>query len=282
MVWISLVSGLDTKKLHNFGNNLKFYNFLNENRSQSITKEQFDKLLQQNCSNIVKQYSNSNSFIFRGMRKDEPYYFVDPTKSVRVSKSVPNHYTIMFDEILPSWKNMPKRSKSIIASSLYAPGGSQYGTHYKVYPYNDSKIGVCPNYDIWVSFEKHLKFSLDNFLVVLDNISLAYKIELKETKQSILSFMKKVDEVDVNSNRISSTTKSFLQRYKESNKTFFNYLNDIFDPNKNGFDVIKPGEKFKPYREIFIEGRCLLETTIKQNTPTEKEVKDAISTILGK
>ena len=97
---------------------MKLYNYLNENRSQEITEDQFDNLLEKNCSDIIKIYKQTGEYIYRGLSGGRsPYIHIDPTKSIRKSRNTSNFYTIMFDEILPSWKQYPLRSKSIICAT---------------------------------------------------------------------------------------------------------------------------------------------------------------------
>ena len=63
-----------------------------------------------------------------------------------------NYITLLIDYILPSWKNYPKRSKSLVCSSSKSISWGYGNKAYVVFPYNNAKIGVCSEVDLWESF----------------------------------------------------------------------------------------------------------------------------------
>lgn len=104
---------------------MRLNNFLNEG---SLYKELSDvnviKTLKENCKRALNHYIQHSrdfrfKFIWRGdMQIDKDFYLFKGNKSfVRKSANTSNHYTIMFSELLPSWKNIPKRNKSLICST---------------------------------------------------------------------------------------------------------------------------------------------------------------------
>lgn len=225
---------------------MKFYQFLNEERTQQITEEQFNTLYDKHCSHF---HSNGGE-IYRGLQTILKYGFIDPTKFTRRSANTKNYYTILFDELLPSWNGWPNRSKSIIcASDMEITAG--YGEPFNVYPYNNSKIGVCSQDDIWLSFEKGFDYGLDDFNTSLNYISMyANQKELKETKQGIVELCKTIDEMNDNDEldkMIESLKKlsdyvsvKLIEKYlKYRNKHFIDFLDIMFNPIKNGFKMYK-------------------------------------------
>jgi len=121
---------------------MKLYHYLNENRSKEITPEKFNELVNKNCSDIISFYNKQSKRIFRGLMFNGKYVYVNPIQHTRKSANTSNYYTVLFDEILPSWKNYPKRSKSIICTTNTSKAMG-YGTLFKIYPYNGSHIGEC-------------------------------------------------------------------------------------------------------------------------------------------
>ena len=88
--------------------------------------------------------------IYRGCSYYGQYFMRIP--DYRVSANTSNIYTFYTSNLLPSWKDKPKRNKSFICSlsRLYA---ENFGEElYAVFPHNDAKIGICPNDDLWDSF----------------------------------------------------------------------------------------------------------------------------------
>ena len=246
---------------------MKLYNYLNENRSQEITEDQFDNLLEKNCSDIIKIYKQTGEYIYRGLSGGRsPYIHIDPTKSIRKSRNTSNFYTIMFDEILPSWKKYPLRSKSIICATSVKVAMS-YGKLYKVYPYNGSKIGKAPRTDIWLSFMNTFGDSLDVFNSSLLEIARFFGIDIQENKQSIISFAKELDELKNKHKDLYKDEKihnefgvyHLLPNYLKSNKSFIEYVDGFLNAEKNGFSHYTTSNlKLNPNKEIWIEGPCLM------------------------
>ncbi len=245
---------------------MKLYQYLTENRSQSITQEKFNDLLQKNCSDILKIYENSSDYIYRGLSSNNNYIYIDPTKSVRKSRNTQNYYTILFDEILPSWKNYPKRSKSIICATNERVARS-YGSLYKVYPFNGNKIGKAPRTDIWLSFYSSFDDDLTSFNLSLREISSYFYIELLDTKQSIISFAKELDEIKHKYKDLHKDEKllnkfsqyHLIMDYLQSKKSFINFIDDLLSAEKNGFSHYTTSNlKLNPNKEMWIEGECLM------------------------
>jgi len=183
---------------------MKFYHYINEQqsgsreqehspRTTSISEEQFNQLLNKNCSHFI----NNKNEIYRGLWFNDDYGYINPLNYNRKSANTSNYYTILFDEILPSWKNMPKRSKSVICSTSFTEARA-YGIVYRVYPFNDSKIGITSYQDIWWSMQGNgFPHNLDGLNSALINLSIVFDYELKEDKQSILGLFKEIDQYNI-------------------------------------------------------------------------------------
>ncbi len=124
-------------------------------RSKQISLEEAVSIFEENCFDF--DFENSVP-IFRGITDlEKGYYLSNPKAFKRVSKNTSNTYTHLMDK-LPKWSSYPKRSESLICSLSYrtAQNFSDNGTASLVIPFDNSKIGVCPESDLWDSFGKTL------------------------------------------------------------------------------------------------------------------------------
>jgi len=247
---------------------MKLYHYLKENRSQSITTEKFNDLLNKNCSDILTIYKNNDQYIYRGLSSDFSYIFVNPTNSIRKSKNLEyDFYNIMFDEVLPSWKNIPNRRKSII-STTDKRDAAKYGTIYIVYPYDNSKIGITKADDIWYAFNKIPAKPLKTFNIMIFDIANRNNITINNDKESLLKIFDVIDNLNnITDETYEPDTISYLNDFFSSKyKKFIDYCDDIFDPNKNQIKQYNP-KNFKTFNynnsEIWIEGECLMEKLYK-------------------
>ena len=242
---------------------MRYYNYLNENRSQSITKEKFDELLNKNCSQFLDKMNKDSSVkIYRGLDSSFEYCYIDPTKFNRKSANTSNYYTILFDEILPSWKPYPLRSKSIICSSVMI-GAAGYGDVFLVYPYNGSKIGVCSEDDLWYSFSNSFTFDLNALNRSLEYIDDLMSFGLKENRDSLLKFCKAIDNSKYIYDNVIKSGDSIvielMEGYKKSKSKFIDYLDRLLNPDKNGFNNYTTSNYKQHFnKEVFIEGPCLM------------------------
>jgi len=81
------------------------------------------------------------------------YTILNPKIEKRKSRNTANFYTLMMEN-LSQWRKFPKRSNSLICTTDYYKA-RMYGTAYRVIPIDlNAKFGVCPEEDIWESFER--------------------------------------------------------------------------------------------------------------------------------
>ena len=257
---------------------MRFIEYLSEGRSISITEKEANKLLKS------KDYYDSTygTPIYRGLENmKERFLFVRPSKFQRQSANTDNYYTLLIDNS-ERWKKFPKRSKSLICSTDidYA---SEYGTVYRVIPKVGSKIGVCSKQDIWDSFKVYLPLVNDliNKLIDEKNVSnihyindyydlgdlfLDYDIWRTDISIDIMAHMEDdIDEKELvreilndlfnDSNYLLS---QFIEHLIDGKKTI-DFFEDILDPNKNNFELVKAGNhKIPKEREVWTDGDCLL------------------------
>ena len=254
MVWINLVNGLDTKKLHNFGNKVKLYNFLNENRGAKSTKEKFLNNIK-SMSDIIEYYKKTDIRLYRGAPYNGEYQIINPSKHTRKSKEEGNYYTLLFDHILQKWKPYPKRSKSIIFTDDrgYA---QDYGTLYIVFPFNGNKIAstMSNTSDFWYSFPQ-LKLNTFNGLII--ELFEYYNLNTQDDEQNIFKKeLIKLGEIIKKENYMGDRlSKMFLESRK---KDMISFLEELYDPSGK-INLFTPKTlKIQKEQELWTDGMCYL------------------------
>lgn len=120
-----------------------------DKRSRSITStKNVLSQIEKNCSQSLNAIKN-NQFIFKGMRANGDLYLTNPAKIERISRNTTNYYTMILSN-LPSWKEYPKRNRSIICTNC-TDKAKIYGNIYLVIPFDNANFGICPKKDIWDS-----------------------------------------------------------------------------------------------------------------------------------
>jgi hypothetical protein len=136
-------------------------NYLTEQRSKEVSVEFVTDWIKKNPAGI-------KSVIYRGVESESVMLFVQPSKHERQSAHTElNYYTLLFDN-LPSWKSYPKRSKSLVCTTDDG-AADNYGRVYRVFFKTGSKIGICPERDLWECFSDHFD-TMDTFNHILENI----------------------------------------------------------------------------------------------------------------
>jgi len=142
---------------------MRFEMYMNEGRSAPVNKD-YAKAW------IKKHYNPNLTPIYRGVEDMDidSCYFVEPAKFERESRNTSNYYTLLMDNF-KSWKNYPKRSKSIICTTdiFYT---NSFGSPNRVIPESRSMIGICPKDDLWISFLRIPLESMSDFNKLLEYI----------------------------------------------------------------------------------------------------------------
>ena len=124
------------------------------------------KLLMKTDYSEAAKSAKKGICIYRGQRDG---YINSPfisTPNYRISQNANyNIYTRLLSDILPSWKEYPKRNHSFICTNNINRA-DDYGNIYIVLPKNGTKLGICPEEDIWDSFQT-LPYTLNDFNIEL-------------------------------------------------------------------------------------------------------------------
>ena len=88
--------------------------------------------------------------IWRGMSNhNKPIVYIDAETGKRKSNNTYNYYTELIDHS-PYFKGWPRRSHSLICSTSYKYASSYSASDtYAIFPFDGTKIAVCPKQDIW-------------------------------------------------------------------------------------------------------------------------------------
>jgi hypothetical protein len=121
-------------------------------------ESQGDELLIQ-YKDAIDDYIKEQKFIYRGMKNSYPVIFADGSKLDRKAANTSN-YVNKLTEVLPSWQNWPKRTKSFICSGEHSSADG-YGWVYHVIPLENQKIGSCGTNDFWLTIPNHLEFHIE-------------------------------------------------------------------------------------------------------------------------
>jgi len=254
---------------------MKFLQYLTEGRTQRIPEPTAIRLIKTHCKKNYKYlFEDSRRKIYRGVHESIVFGYIDTNKGrERVSANTLNYTTLLMDN-LPSWNGWPKRSRSVICSTSWSNSDS-YGNLYHVIPYDNSKIGICSEYDVWDSFT-HLRYGVNSFNTLFEKLFLAYKINTNDKNWN--TFVKSLQELQskFNPDTLPKDEEYYFEKYESIIDILFNgkniiiNLDNMLDPEFNNF---KMGIKnLNEEREVFIQGECILISEDKHSLDSIKKL----------
>ena len=192
----------------------------------------------------------------------------------RVSADTGNEYTLLISDILPSWKDFPKRNFCIIcagvkksAEEYLSPGKSVYC----VLPRNGSPVAIAPSADVWDSFPVLKKYGvetisdfnieLDSFLASVSGIPLSHIARLF-AESDAGSVLKMFDDIDaaprpVKVDCAAGTLGGVLAAGLNEGRTIISLLDELLSPQANGF-ISTPLSEIKTLTtEAWTSSECL-------------------------
>ena len=199
-----------------------------KNKYKPLNKEIVLDYLNNEFSDAWKAYFEGH-ILYRGIKKYFNYSdFTYVVPGIRVSADSSNIYTKLISDILPSWRNYPKRSNSTIcttskSTALYYTKNSKSETSTNgvlvVFPRNGAKIAVASTDDMWGSFHTLTENGIDE----LDSFNYRFALFIKVV-------LSKIDNKEYNLNDIN---KYFLQGNNKILKIFNKIEYFIKQINKN-------------------------------------------------
>jgi hypothetical protein len=263
-----------------------FQSYLTENSIFSLPTKDY--------SDLIQKVKNKELVpIWRGFGKmsipyEDDIVVFDPTHLVRRSANTINFYNLYLSEIDPNWKTWPPRNKSLICT--FNKNDAAYYAKDKeniilIIPLNQNeKIGICPEEDFWLSFSKILNlfnfedkfyFTLNQFNEVMMNLITAIlsfdEFEEKQTFYNKEKLLNVLTEMEEKINSEGDDIEDFLQMKRDNRYILFKFfrengvlngLKKLFDPQANGFKLLKYKDITKEYinakQECWVSGKCLL------------------------
>jgi hypothetical protein len=240
---------------------------ISEGRSQTITIEQATELFKKHCND----FDFDNHFMYRGVRFNSDYALFDAKGSKpRKSAYTENYYTHIIDNH-KGFKQYPKRSRSLIASTSIQKAMLYGDEVYRIIPFDGAKIGICPDSDIWDSFEVLKKYHIRN----LDVFNKEFERLIYGALDSFASKMGTWPQIEKDAKKINKeflgnldldmsdfSDEEYLLWYPIQNGKFKNLaelIEHAFDPSSNKFKLTTI-ENFKDVsnREVWTDSKCLL------------------------
>jgi ribosomal protein S17E len=210
-----------------------------ESRTARLSDEEFINLVKTKCKDFL-----ANPKYLQRMKKkySGDYTYINPKLSYRAPLMADemfsmggvysSHHTLLMDN-LPSWKDFPKRTKSVIGSINFGYDPS-FGDHYHcVIPYDGANFALAPDCDLWNSYclIGNNQYQFDDYFsesFLQAGISDDSYDEMIEDIQKLYNqYLKGID------NNISGYITRIFKQMKEDNVTDVRLaFNEYFAPNK--------------------------------------------------
>jgi len=243
-----------------------YINYLTEYKNTYFDESKLQTIIRKNCKKSWNAYRSGNAVIYRGISgMQDQFFIVTPTKGTerRSRYADGNYYTLLIDN-LPSWSNYPKRSRSVVCSTNIdnAEGRSDGSGAYIVLPFDGSKIAVCSEEDIWISFPN---LDMNSWHKGDINQLNTFFHESGISENGFPDSLKKITNKDFfrdfnDSYQDSQVIRKLFYKFADlpNTVTLYDFLNKEMNPAVNDFSIVTAGSKIKKDVEVWTEGRCLL------------------------
>jgi hypothetical protein len=252
------------------------------------TKQQAEDalaLLMEKCPSAINAYLENRLVIYRGMSDGPEMLEVNYSKGTRRAENTDDYYRMIIDTN-PEFAgtDLPKRNKSLVASTdyMYARGYGQM--LYSVFPFENTIIGVVPANDIF-----HIKFDVfdrkgcfvDDISSMFGQIFKEYKTRYKSIKTGVITpaeFISNIDEIGLeriinllNRGQTSFSfitdpdmdEKKFAKKYGITDgKSFLDYFyHNVFSQQNLKFKALLPAAFYAgniKKNEVWIGDKCII------------------------
>jgi uncharacterized protein YlzI (FlbEa/FlbD family) len=217
---------------------------------KQLRTDNFSAFLQEHCSEFLD--NNLTTPLYRGSRKGYGIgvKIIDVSVGTRKSENTTNHYTILMDNS-KYYKDWPKRSKSLICSTLKSKAG-MYGQVFCIIPFNGTKIAITEDEDIWLTRVDLYDLNWKGNLYNLNNI-----LQMLEIPDTSIQNM-------INYTKTPKFKADFYQMFNEPKiapEDFIPYLQFCMNPYLLKFSL-EDTSSFSaieyPNREVWFSGKCLV------------------------
>lgn len=229
-----------------------------ESRTAEITDKEFVMLVKDNC----KDYLANPKYMQRMKGKfNGDYSYIDPKIHRRMPLMVDStgvvstHHTLLMEN-LPSWKEFPKRSESVIGNLRFNYDTSFGDRCYLVIPYDGANFGLAPSSDLWGSY-----CEVGNMKYEFDDVFTERFTDLSVSEKSYAAMMKDLQHY-YNDYLIRERNKEYKRNLSYIDNIFMNFSSDGIESVEEGFDKYFAPQKFssrtgafaKEFKNVGYEG----------------------------
>lgn len=224
-----------------------FKQFLDEAKHRTdISLEKAEDLIRQHCKSAL---ANLDNVPIRGSKKStEEAYIIQGDAGSRESRNTSNHYTVILDHILVP-EGYPSRQASMIIGNAKNDTVSSYGQVYAIIPYDNVKLGVCPNYDIWYT-----------------------RVSLGGTRKTLEKWNETFHEADIPDYSFEDVVRGIEDTLEDPDDEYNDAFSGIFKKGEvekelidgythAGFALATPDQVYNKYndtsRELWVGGTCI-------------------------
>ena len=264
---------------------MRLLTYINEDRDINIkydTKlgekvkfKELSDLIKNNCKKNFLDMKHSGKWIYRGDRKwkgkKASFLLKAEDRGERRSANTTqglNRYTELFSGILKSWQGWPTRNKGVICTTSAEKAFDYSDNPFYIIPFDGTKIGICSEHDIWVSFPKlkgiastlnTFNYGMQHFIPKF-NTDVEYELNKKTSYRNNMNELMKVKISDLQwEEYMSSDYEEALFRFstlcsKYKTKTLGDLFSDLLSPKANGFTLVTSCSSLPSGREVWFDG----------------------------
>lgn len=135
-----------------------------------------------------------------------------------------------------SWSRFPKRNQSIICTTTI-DDAKDFGAVYIVLPYDNTIWGVCPQNDIWGSFEDI--FDIYNNKHQINKLSTQIKQIYNNARENIrnIDFILNISDEELQEFAQDTLIYEYYKENYRTHNSFGLMLQELLDPNNNQFTI---------------------------------------------
>ena len=195
-------------------------------------------------SDAIELFLATNKGLYKGLKNSPGEVYISKLADIeRKSKNTSNEYTVLFSKTLESWKDYPKRNRSMITTNNISDSAG-YGESFYVFPKNGTELAICPKKDIWVSFKAaFIALGDEKYCDIFTEFASSLKLGEHDlwltidTNSWITVINDKIDRIERKSGlKDQAEANSELMNFETSSgETVYKILNKFLAPEKNGF-----------------------------------------------
>lgn len=222
--------------------------------------------------------------IYRGCHDKDPvigHEYVVATPGLRKSQNTTNEYTMLMSDVLPAWKEYPKRTRSFICTNSIDRVDNYVRNledAFLVLPKNGAKIGVCPKGDLWFSFKNggidNLNYfnlamnKICDYVYLYSNLEKKYEYDMG-TPKGLIKILQSASLFDAMNNHgiypfidkmIDKCSDEFFSDENPSDVSMYQCVEKCLDPTLNGFQLMSTSDmSWESYNneEVWTDSKCL-------------------------